>query len=180
MLKVSTRERLEKLAVLFLCLLLLLSLSGFFFISSKLEFDRNSAQFRETKVFLGIPYHTSTRETWLTQFQTFETLSWERVSYGSSGRSVWHGVAGKFNADIRGLESYDKFGFLSESSRTAIAQAINDILVQPGDIHDNLTAAAAWFECFLWELPLPDDTDDTVSNEAVFQLLQRCNTETHD
>lgn len=181
MLKNSTRENIEKLAFLAIGSLFFLYISGILLIGTKLEFDRNTAQFRETKLFLRIPYRSSIRDTWPTQFEPESKPMWEVVRIaGSTSPSVWHGVAGRFNADIQALGYLDESNRLSESSKLAIVNDLKEVLRQNGDIQDNLLNATAWFDCFLWDLPIPDDTNELIPDEAVLELLMRCKAELQD
>ena len=180
MLNNSIRERLEKLAILFIGLLIVLFISGMFFIGTKLEFDRNSARFRETKHFLAIPYHTSTRDTWLTQFNSGNQPAWEPIATSGSRRSVWHGVAGRLNVEFRSLGYLDEMNRFTESSRTVLAQTLTDILSQPGDIYDNLIEATVWFDCVLYELPIPNNSNEPIPEAAVLELLEQCKAKLQD
>lgn len=180
MVKITVRERFEIIAVLFIGLLILLYISSLFFIQTKLDFDRNSAQFRETKHFLSIPYYSSIRDTWLTQYSTDHTPAWNTIVIRWSSRpSVWHGVGGSFAARLRSLDYLNEHDYLSTNSQIAISDELFRQLNIGDDAIDGLISARNWLDCFIDRIEFLE-LDGMIPDEVILSLINDCNDDLRD
>jgi len=175
MLNNSVRERFEIFAALFIGLLILLYISSLFFIQTRLDFDISSARFRETKHFLSIPYHSSIRDTWLTQYSTDATPNWNTVvTRWNSHPSVWHGVAGSFAAHLRSLEYLNEYDCLSTESQIAISNELYRQLNIGNNAIDGLINARNWMDCFIDQIEFLE-LDNLIPDEKILSLINDCN-----
>ena len=180
MLNNSVRERFEIFAALFIGLLILLYISSLFFIQTRLDFDISSARFRETKHFLSIPYHSSIRNTWLTQYSTDPTPAWNTVvTQWSSRPSVWHGVGGSFAARLRSLNYLNELDYLSTNSQIAISDELFNQLNNGEDTIDGLINARDWLDCFIDQIEF-QGLDELIPDEDILSLINDCNGDLQD
>lgn len=134
----------------------------------------------KTKHFLfGAQYRTTYSELWITSLINNQyPENWHLIGY-TNGIFVpqINTTGGKISYQIRTLGDYLEIAQANQESRVLVAQFIVAQLNLPGkDDRDIFVIADRSFDCFLDELPFPEDPTDELTTEEVRETIRLCTT----